>query len=373
MSDTAAPSAALISNPGVLATGISVCGFTIRFEDPSKVKVSTIDASAVQVTGPNGYQQMAQVDDIAPPSNAVSVDANFLINSPAGAGEDWVAADDGEYTIRTVSFRPQDMLGNCNTVSVVGELYIAIGPPWLLSVAIGTDGVSVLWTFVKPVTGSVLPVLRRGGTVLVAGNTVIHGDGTVSQTLTAVDEVFTGEIIIADYASGDVQDLTSQPLAVFTSFIVTNASEQAAAALVIPIVATGRYITIDDLAAKHGLANLKQWADKDNLANATTISAAIQAEIDAAEAEIDDYFRNSIFNVPLSTVDVIIKGWAVDLASAKIYHQRGQSDEGGDPIAGHLTAAMEAAWASMRLYRSGVVLGQWSRKRAQSTAPTSGV
>jgi len=75
----------------------------------------------------------------------------------------------------------------------------------------------------------------------------------------------------------------------------------------------GNYIDSTYLATMFGEDNILAWSD---LTNASEIadSARIAAAINWAEAQIDDRFRRSRWEVPLSGPPEVVKVWAAKLA-----------------------------------------------------------
>jgi hypothetical protein len=110
--DTSPPTPTLTAAP--ISTSISApYTFSVTYADASAVNVSTINgttsSSDVQVTGPNGFSQRAQLVSVTPNTNSPSVTATYQITAPDSI---WNWNDRGTYTATLLAGEVRDTLGN---------------------------------------------------------------------------------------------------------------------------------------------------------------------------------------------------------------------------------------------------------------------
>ena len=131
------------------------------------------------------------------------------------------------------------------------------------------------------------------------------------------------------------------------------------------------YGDTSDLIAVWGSDNIAKWADKNNNEDAGQIASALSSSSRRIDKRIDDYFRQSIYVVPLQPVDDIIIGWKTDLWAAELYRQRGLRDDGTDEVAGKLAHNENRAKKEMREYRSLLRIAEWTRNYIHPTSPVA--
>lgn len=112
----------------------------------------------------------------------------------------------------------------------------------------------------------------------------------------------------------------------------------------------GDYIDGQDIANKFGTDNVTKWSQLDNTlttANTTRIASAISY----AEAEINGFFRDSRYAVPLAfnSGSAIRDDWAATIAGVWLYGNRGQQDD-----VNQYAEMLNATYADMRAYKAGV-------------------
>lgn len=93
------------------------------------------------------------------------------------------------------------------------------------------------------------------------------------------------------------------------------------------------YCATADINRVFGSANIQRWADMDADGNATSIAARIAEAIDYASDDIDDRFRRSIYDIPLSyssATPATVTRWAATLAGIWLYESRGVADYNPD-------------------------------------------
>jgi Domain of unknown function (DUF4347)/NPCBM/NEW2 domain/Glucose / Sorbosone dehydrogenase/Calx-beta domain len=113
--DTNAPTSTLTAT--AINSSISApYTFNVTYADATSVNVSTINGSTtssdVQITGSNGYSQLAQLVSITPNTNSPTVAATYQITAPDGI---WNWNDRGTYTATLLTGAVQDTLGNTTT------------------------------------------------------------------------------------------------------------------------------------------------------------------------------------------------------------------------------------------------------------------
>ena len=101
-------------NAASITTSISApYTFTVTYSDVTAVNVSTVNGTTssgdIQITGPNGFSQRAQLVIVTPNTNSKSVTATYQITAPDGI---WNWNDRGTYTATLLAGEVQDTLGN---------------------------------------------------------------------------------------------------------------------------------------------------------------------------------------------------------------------------------------------------------------------
>ena len=117
--DTSPPTPTLTAAP--ISTSISAPYiFSVTYADATAVNVSTINSttssSDVQVTGPNGFSQRAQLVSVTPNTNSPSVTATYQITAPDSI---WNWNDRGTYTATLLAGEVRDSLGNTTSADTL--------------------------------------------------------------------------------------------------------------------------------------------------------------------------------------------------------------------------------------------------------------
>ncbi len=117
VTDTQAPTAnATVSD--VTTAGGTTHTFDVTFTDNSEVEFADIVNGVIEVTGPNGYSEIANIVSVTPTTDAASLTATLSI--PA-AGGTWDAADTGTYTISVAGFQVTDLSNNFVAGGTIGS------------------------------------------------------------------------------------------------------------------------------------------------------------------------------------------------------------------------------------------------------------
>ena len=121
------PTAAL-STSDTIIEGETTHRFTVTYlDDTSAIDLNSLDHSDVLVTGPNGFSQLATLENIIPASddNPLTV-VTYQINAPGGR---WEADDDGIYAIALQPDQVSDADGNFSPASFLGNFAVSLGTP----------------------------------------------------------------------------------------------------------------------------------------------------------------------------------------------------------------------------------------------------
>ncbi|MEY4385849.1 MAG: hypothetical protein RLY20_1132, partial [Verrucomicrobiota bacterium] len=104
-----APPLASASVTDIAHSGQGSQQFTVTYSDNTAVNVGTIDSSDVRVTGPGGYNQLAQFVSLDLAGNGTPRTATYSVPPPNGSA--WLPADNGLYTLTMQSNQVADTEG----------------------------------------------------------------------------------------------------------------------------------------------------------------------------------------------------------------------------------------------------------------------
>jgi PA14 domain/FG-GAP-like repeat len=122
--DFAPPTATLVKTNPVVG-GSTRYSFSVIFRDNFSVDY-TIDSQDVQITGPNNFSQLAQLDSISASGDRSSLTAIYSISAPNGA---WDAKSSGIYTATLRANQISDTNGNFISATTLGTVNIDLTPP----------------------------------------------------------------------------------------------------------------------------------------------------------------------------------------------------------------------------------------------------
>jgi hypothetical protein len=122
--DATAPTASAIAGP-ITQPGGTEYQFSVTYTDNKLVDAATLGNGDVQVIGPNGFLQNAQLVSKTPSTNAAQITAVYRITPPGGA---WDAADSGPYTISVVAGQVKDKSGNALAAGALGTFNVTVSP-----------------------------------------------------------------------------------------------------------------------------------------------------------------------------------------------------------------------------------------------------
>jgi hypothetical protein len=118
LSESSGPVASLYtasgSNPGFVRSGKSYT-LTVLYSDPAGVALSSLSSSNIEITGPNGFDEPAQLLRAKPRKGGTEL-VTYVVSSPSGR---WTAADSGTYTI---ALQPSQVTGTDGAPAASGIL-----------------------------------------------------------------------------------------------------------------------------------------------------------------------------------------------------------------------------------------------------------
>jgi polygalacturonase len=122
--DTIAPTVSATA-ANITTAGGTTYDFTVTYSDNVAVNASTIDGSDVQVTGPNGFNQLASLVNFNPSGNGTPRTATYRITAPDGV---WDETDNGTYALALLSNQVSDTSGNFIPASSLGTFSVNLTP-----------------------------------------------------------------------------------------------------------------------------------------------------------------------------------------------------------------------------------------------------
>jgi hypothetical protein len=108
----------------VTAAGVAALQFTVVYGDDTGVNVSTLDSSDIRVTGPGGYDQLAQFLSIDVSSNGSPRTATYSIPPPNSV--EWLFANNGTYTLTLRSNQVADVDGGFAAQAVLDQFEVGV-------------------------------------------------------------------------------------------------------------------------------------------------------------------------------------------------------------------------------------------------------
>src|SRR5262249_52450725 len=107
--DVSPPVAASLDAPTLTNGATNIYQFQVTFTDNVGLQVSTLGDGNVEVTGPNGFDQLATLVDLDDTTDGTPRTATYQITSP---GLNWAGGDNGTYTVALVGGQVSDVNGN---------------------------------------------------------------------------------------------------------------------------------------------------------------------------------------------------------------------------------------------------------------------
>jgi hypothetical protein len=106
--------AALTAAPVTTAGGSSYT-FTIKYNDPAKIRSASLGNGDVLVTGPKNFKAVAKLVSVNPTTDATAVTATYSIVAPA---KKWAAAANGAYTVTVRAKSVSNAVGGVNAAEI---------------------------------------------------------------------------------------------------------------------------------------------------------------------------------------------------------------------------------------------------------------
>ena len=118
------PPAAELAAANITVAGGSSYTFSVTYNDPGWVNVSSIDSNDIRVSGPNGFSQAAAVIGIDDNTNGTPRTVTYQVVPPGGV---WSLAHNGTYTVTLQANQVFDLNGNAASANtVLGTFAVAI-------------------------------------------------------------------------------------------------------------------------------------------------------------------------------------------------------------------------------------------------------
>ena len=124
--DITPPQANLVVNPStsnIIQSSYNPYTFTVTYQDNVAVQKSTIDSQDIQVTGPNGFSQIAALNSLSSNADNSLVTATYNLNAPQGV---WNIVDNGTYNVTLLANQVSDINDNFTPSSTLGTFNVNI-------------------------------------------------------------------------------------------------------------------------------------------------------------------------------------------------------------------------------------------------------
>lgn len=165
-----APPLAELLAADLTQSGQTTHQFTVTYSDDVAVDVSTIDASDLQVTGPNGYDQLAQFVSLNTSGDGTPRTATYAVTPPGGGT--WSPAHNGTYTVFMRTNQVGDTEGAFVAAGELGSFKVAV-PVGIYSATMDADPGWTLdpqWQYGTPAYSSSGPTSGFTGTKIIGYN-----------------------------------------------------------------------------------------------------------------------------------------------------------------------------------------------------------
>lgn len=130
-----APPVAELQVTDVTQSGQTSKQFIVTYSDNVAIDVSTIDSSDIRVTGPNGYDQLAQFILLNTSGDGTPRAATYAVTPPGGGT--WAPAHNGTYVVSMLANQVADTEGAHVAAGQLGQFQVAV------PVAIYSDNMDV--------------------------------------------------------------------------------------------------------------------------------------------------------------------------------------------------------------------------------------
>nr|RNJ65076.1 MAG: hypothetical protein EDM05_33045 [Leptolyngbya sp. IPPAS B-1204] len=163
--------------------------FSVTYRDDRAIKVATLDSQDIRVTGPNGFNQFAQLVSVDRNRNGTPRQATYRITAPGGS---WDSNDNGTYSVNLRRNQVTDTSGTSIQAGRLGRFQVELannGPLPNIQLARYAGGLQNPTDIVSAKDGSNrLYVLEQAGTI----RTIANGTVQPSAFLDISDRVKSG-------------------------------------------------------------------------------------------------------------------------------------------------------------------------------------
>ncbi|MBD2071482.1 hypothetical protein H6F93_28870 [Leptolyngbya sp. FACHB-671] len=120
VNEAALPPIGLLGSERTIESGAQNHLFTVTYQDNGSVDATTLGTDDVRVTGPNGYNQLAEY--VGSQTGANGLTATYRISAPGGSS--WGADETGAYQVSLVANQIADNNGNTNVAATLGSIQV---------------------------------------------------------------------------------------------------------------------------------------------------------------------------------------------------------------------------------------------------------
>jgi hypothetical protein len=117
------PPAAVLNVANITSSGSPSHSLTVSYTDSTAVDVTTLGQGDLLVTGPNNYSNLVDFVSVDTPTDGTPRTAIYSTHAP---GEDWDAADNGDYQVTLLDGEVSDAFNNALAQTVLGSFSVAI-------------------------------------------------------------------------------------------------------------------------------------------------------------------------------------------------------------------------------------------------------
>ena len=119
------PPAAHLNASDVNVAGGNTHVLSVTYTDETAVRVDSLGAADLRLSGPNGYDEVAAFLSADLPFDGSPITAQYAVTAPGGS---WEAPDNGTYTVTLQAGAVADILNNATPETVLGSFDVSIEP-----------------------------------------------------------------------------------------------------------------------------------------------------------------------------------------------------------------------------------------------------
>lgn len=197
--DTLPPTATL-SASDITTGGGTTYSFTVTYADGTAVDVDSLGSTDIRVTGPNGFNQLANLVNVSPNTDGSPLTATYQIPAPGG---DWNSSDNGTFSVTLVGGEVSDIRNNTIEQTQLGQFNV---------------NVSVTASGILSLGETELSVSEGAGFVTVEFLRSDGSDGTATLQYSTVDLTATPDVDYPDtvetltFAPGETRKTVNIPI-----------------------------------------------------------------------------------------------------------------------------------------------------------------